>query len=391
MHIILFDDQLVDHFYPLTLTRGISQLRLGIMTIAEKWTTMGFTLIGSLVESHLDQEITNQGTNIYVNSRYLPTESLTSILEKLNPGDVLFKGSDLVAFMSDDLLSRKQMLSITEGHNSVSNELLCIKHVTDLFHLNSEEIKSDIKRINPPQHDVPEHCTVIGDKTNLFIDPTAKVVASTINVSDGPVYIGPNTEVMEGSLIKGPFALCESAILKMGAKIYGGTTIGPWSKVGGEVGNSVILGHSNKAHDGYMGNSILGEWCNLGADTNTSNLKNNYSKVRIWNYREEGFLDTDLNYCGLIMGDHSKCGINTMFNTGTVVGVNANIYGGGFIPKFIPSFSWGGSDGLTTYDLEKALNTAERVMARRKKSLTPKHKQILEHIYKWRMSFRAKN
>ena len=391
MQIILFDDQHVDQFYPLTLTRGISELRLGILTIAEKWISAGFNVQGALIEDHIQQEVNAEGAITYVNSRYLPTKELTSLLDNLNSGDVLFKDSDLVAFISDDLLSRKQILAIPQAPSNITDELTCIQQVTDLFHLNGDEIKSDIQRIKPKQSVVPDHCTIIGDANHLYIDPSAKVTASIINVSEGPVYLGPGAEIMEGCMIKGPFALCDHATVKMGAKIYGDTTIGPWSKVGGEVGNSLVLGYSNKGHDGYMGNSILGEWCNLGADTNTSNLKNNYSNVRTWNYREEGYTDTGLTFCGLIMGDHSKCGINTMFNTGTVVGVNANIYGGSFPPKFIPSFSWGGSEGLTTYDLEKAMSTAERVMARRKKSLSERDKNVLKHIFDWSKSFRAEN
>ena len=391
MQIILFDDQHVDLFYPLTLTRGISDLRLGILTISQKWNTMGLQYAGSLVEQHLQKDFHVDGSATYVNSRYLPTDELVSLLKELKSGDALFKNDDLVAFQSGDLLSRKQILSIPNAPNNVGQELQCLKYITDLFHLNGEQIKADVARLNPAQSDAPEHCTVIGDKDNLYIDPSASIVASIINVSNGPVYIGPNAEVMEGSIIKGPFALCDNSTVKMGTKIYGDTTIGPWSKIGGEVGNSLILGYSNKGHDGFMGNSILGEWCNLGADTNTSNLKNNYSNVRTWNYREEGFVDTGLTFCGLIMGDHSKCGINTMFNTGTVVGVNANIYGGSFPPKFIPSFSWGGSEGLTTYDFGKAMNTAERVMARRNKDLSEKDQAVLKHIFNWSKSFRSEN
>lgn len=214
------------------------------------------------------------------------------------------------------------------------------------------------------------------------------VNCAILNATNGPIYIGKNAEVMEGSIIRGPFALCENATLKLGAKIYGPTTVGPHSKVGGEVNNSVIFGYSNKGHDGFLGNSVLGEWCNIGADSNTSNLKNNYAEVRLWDYETQGFAKTGMQFCGLMMGDHSKCGINTMFNTGTVVGVFANIFGSGFPRNFIPSYSWGGSSGFTTYLTKKAFEVAEVVMARRQEAFTEQDKSILEHIFQETKVFR---
>ena len=219
------------------------------------------------------------------------------------------------------------------------------------------------------------------EKNQIFIEEGAKVEFSILNATEGPIYIGKDAEIMEGCLVKGPFALCENAILKMGAKIYGGTTIGPFSKVGGEINNVVILGYSNKAHDGFLGNSVIGEWCNLGADTNTSNLKNTYEDVKLWNYPLQTFINTGLQFCGLIMGDHSKCGINTMFNTGTVVGVNANVFGSGFQRNFIPSFSWGGVSGISTYDIKKAIIVAQRVYERRNLVFNDTEKDILKHVF----------
>src|SRR6185312_15433765 len=221
--------------------------------------------------------------------------------------------------------------------------------------------------------------TLIGKK--IFIEKGAKLECAVLNSTSGPIYIGKNAEVMEGAIIKGPFSLGEESTIKAGAKIYGPTTVGPHSKVGGEVNNSVVFGYSNKAHDGFLGNSVIGEWCNLGADTNNSNLKNNYSEVKLWDYAEEKPVSTGLTFCGLIMGDHSKCGINTMFNTGTVVGVSANIYGGNFPPKFVPSFSWGGADGFVTYDIGKALETAERVYERRHKEFNKTEKDIFKEVF----------
>jgi UDP-N-acetylglucosamine diphosphorylase/glucosamine-1-phosphate N-acetyltransferase len=210
-----------------------------------------------------------------------------------------------------------------------------------------------------------------------------------LNASGGFIYIGKNAEVMEGAMIRGPFSLGEHAQIKMGAKIYGATTIGPHCRIGGEVSNSVIFGCSNKAHDGFLGNAVIGEWCNLGADSNNSNLKNNYSQVKMWNYSDESFVNTGLTFCGLMMGDHSKCSINTMFNTGTVVGVSANIFGTGFPPKFVPSFSWGGSDGFKTYRLEEAIEVASRVYERRGKKLDATEQKILKHLFDATTKFRS--
>jgi UDP-N-acetylglucosamine diphosphorylase/glucosamine-1-phosphate N-acetyltransferase len=222
----------------------------------------------------------------------------------------------------------------------------------------------------------------------VFVEPGFHGENFTLNASLGPVYLGKDSEIMEGSVIRGPFALCEAAVVKMGAKIYGPTTIGPFCKVGGEINNSVLQANSNKSHDGFLGNSVLGEWCNLGADTNNSNLKNNYGEVKIWNYASRDFVGTGRQFCGLIMGDHSKCGINTMFNTGTVVGVSANIFGPGFPPTFVPSFSWGGAGGFSDYKLSKALETASRVMERRELELTREDLVILEHVFHLTKEFR---
>jgi UDP-N-acetylglucosamine diphosphorylase/glucosamine-1-phosphate N-acetyltransferase len=228
----------------------------------------------------------------------------------------------------------------------------------------------------------------LGDPSLLFLEPGAKAQASIFNTQTGPIYLGKDSEVMEGCLVRGGLALCEGAGLKMGAKIYGPTTIGPHAKVGGEVNNSVILGYSNKGHEGFLGNSVLGEWCNLGADTNNSNLKNTYDAVDIWDYAQGRYRSTGLQFCGLFMGDHAKTGINTMLNTGTVVGVAANVFGGGFPPKFIPDFSWGGAEGLTTHRLDKALQTAKAVMARRNTPLTEAAAQLLQAVFQQTKAYR---
>ena len=268
-------------------------------------------------------------------------------------------------------------------------EYIKIEHTWDIFKRNGEAIVADYKYLTNDAISEPlsKTNTVIGDG-EVFIEEGAKVECAIFNTENGPIYIGKNAQVMEGSIIRGPFALCESAIVKMAAKIYGDTTIGPHSKVGGEVGNSVIFGYSNKGHDGYLGNSVLGEWCNLGADTNTSNLKNNYAEVKLWSYEENRFLNTGQQFCGLMMGDHSKSGINTMFNTGTVVGVSANIFGGGFPRNFVPSFSWGGSSGFTTYRTNKAYEVCEKVMQRRAILFTEREQKILDHVFEISQQYR---
>ena len=251
----------------------------------------------------------------------------------------------------------------------------------DIFLKNGDQLEVDfpLLTVGKSSLDIDQSNTLIGD--SIFVEEGARVSASIINAEDGPVYIGKNAQVMEGSLIRGPFALLDNSTLKMGAKIYGPTTFGPHCKVGGEVGNSVIQGYSNKAHDGYLGNSVIGEWCNLGADTNTSNLKNNYSSVKTWNYVTETMEDSGTQYCGLTMGDHSKCGINTMFNTGTVVGVFANVFGGGFPAKFIPSFSWGESNSYSHIRKEKFFEVTKRMMERRNVQFHDSHKEYLSNYY----------
>ncbi|MEO1714969.1 MAG: glucose-1-phosphate thymidylyltransferase, partial [Bacteroidota bacterium] len=260
----------------------------------------------------------------------------------------------------------------------------------EIFSQNGAALRSDYEKLtrNRLSEALPESNTLIGPKNQLFIEPGASVEGAILNTKTGPIYIGKDAAVMEGAIIRGPFALGNNGVVKLGAKVYGPTTIGPFAKIGGEVNNSVLFGYSNKGHDGFLGNSVIGEWCNLGADTNNSNLKNNYAEVRAWNYKLEGFIPTGLQFCGLIMGDHSKCGINTMFNTGTVVGVSANIFGAGFPRNFVPSFTWGGPSGMSTYRVKKAFETAERVMVRRKKELDKVERDILEHVFRISSTYR---
>ncbi len=325
--------------------------------------------------------------NIMINASFLPNTQIIEMIKNLKEGQAIFKEEDVLAFFVKegeevDDFSKFEAVEF-EG------DIVQIQHTWDIFSKNGEAIESDFQLITKDKisQPIPEHINTINPE-DIFIEKGATLNFATLNASSGPIYIGRDAEVMEGSLVRGPFALCNNSTLKLASKIYGPTTVGPHSKVGGEVNNCVIFGYSNKGHDGFLGNSVLGEWCNLGADTNNSNLKNNYAEVRLWNYQTEGFAKTGLQFCGLMMGDHSKCGINTMFNTGTVVGVSANIFGSGFPRNFVPSFSWGGSKGIVTYKTTKAFEVAEVVMARRKEEFTDLDKAILEHVFEETKQYR---
>ena len=318
--------------------------------------------------------------NIMINASFLPTREVIEVVKNLQHNQALFSDEDVIAFYAKEGDEVKDFSNFEAIE--FEGDILKIEHTWDIFSKNGEAIAEDFNLITKDRQSQPIPATVNTiNPENIFIEKGATLNFATLNASSGPIYIGRDAEVMEGSIVRGPLALCNNAALKLGTKIYGPTTIGPYSKVGGEVNNSVLFGFSNKGHDGFLGNSVLGEWCNLGADTNNSNLKNNYAEVRLWDYQTEGFAKTGLQFCGLMMGDHSKCGINTMFNTGTVVGVSANIFGSGFPRNFVPSFSWGGSKGFVTYKTNKAFEVAEVVMARRKEEFTLKDKAILEYVF----------
>jgi UDP-N-acetylglucosamine diphosphorylase/glucosamine-1-phosphate N-acetyltransferase len=327
--------------------------------------------------------------NILINASFIPSENLVNLVKELTENQALFLDEEPIAFFTSE--EQEVDFDTYEIIQYSHKDLLRIENTWDIFSKNDEAIKRDFDLITQGRtsQPIPEK-TVAFNKEAIFIEEGAKLPLCSLNASEGPIYIGKNAEVMEGSMIRGPFALCEGATIKMASKIYSGTTVGPYSKVGGEVNNSVIFGYSNKGHDGFLGNSVIGEWCNLGADTNNSNLKNNYAEVRLWSYETENFARTGLQFCGLMMGDHSKCGINTMFNTGTVVGVSANIFGSGFPRNFIPSFSWGGSGGMTTFKTDKAFEVAKVVMSRRNIEFTETDAKILEYVFeesaKWRKS-----
>nr|MCU0351404.1 glucose-1-phosphate thymidylyltransferase [Flavobacterium sp.] len=299
----------------------------------------------------------------------------------------ILKGDEVVAFFTND--TQEEVDFDTYEIIDYNEEGIRIEHTWDIFSKNDTAIREDFELLTEGRtsQPIPKSVNVISPE-NIFIEKGAKLEFVTLNASTGPIYIGKNAEIMEGSVIRGPFALCEEAQVKLATKVYGATTVGPHCRIGGEVNNSVLFGYSNKGHDGFLGNAVLGEWCNIGADSNNSNLKNNYEEVRLWSYETEGFARTGLQFCGLMMGDHSKCGINTMFNTGTVVGVSANIFGSGFPRNFVPSFSWGGASGFTTYLTKKAFEVAKVVMSRRNVEFTEQDAKILEHVFEETKKYR---
>ena len=389
MNYILFDGSARNQLLPFTYTRPVADIRVGILTIREKWEKMlGFTT-STVTEDYLIDKfpMIEMEQNIFINASVLPTKHLVSLIQNLSENKALFIDDEPLAFFAKE--DQEIDFETFDVLPYTNDDILRIENTWDIFKLNGEAIKRDFKLLTTDRESqlIPE-MTLAFNKDQIFIEEGAVLPLCSLNANDGPIYIGKDSEIMEGSMIRGPFALCENATIKMGAKIYGATTIGPHSKIGGEVNNCVIFGYSNKGHDGFIGNSVLGEWCNIGADTNNSNLKNNYAEVRLWDYETEGFAKTGLQFCGLMMGDHSKCGINTMFNTGTVVGVSANIFGSGFPRNFIPSFSWGGSAGMITYKTDKAFEVAKVVMSRRDIAFTEVDVQILEHVFeetsKWR-------
>jgi len=382
MNYILFDGAVRNALLPLTFTKPVADLRVGILTIREKWEKWLNTTTTTITEEYLEEKypMVEMDTNIMISASFLPTSKLVTLVKNLKENQAIFKKDEVVAFFSQQ---SQDKIDFTTYHQiEFDEEIIQIKNTWDLFSNNDKAIKDDFMLITEGRksQQIPKNIQVINEE-NIFIEEDATINFSVLNASEGPIYIGKNTTIMEGSLIRGPFALCDNSTVKMGAKIYKGTTIGPYCKVGGEINNSILSGYSNKGHDGYLGNSVLGEWCNIGAGSSNSNLKNNYSEVRLWSYETDNFAKTGLQFCGLIMGDHSKCAINTMFNTGTVVGVSANIYGSNFPRNFIPSFSWGGATGFTTYQLNKATETAKLVFERRSFEFDEKEQKILRHIF----------
>jgi len=389
MSYLLFDDVSRSRLLPFTHTRPVADIRCGILTMRERWEKCLHHSTSTLTQDYLQplypaNEDAND--NIYINGGVFANSALVNSIKQLEHGQALVKGDLVIAARIstnmgniNTLLERLQQLPVIHFEGDVYS----LKNVWDLFSYNDRAIKEDYTLLTAGRTSNPIPVGVwVSGKENLFIEPGAVInPGCIINANTGPVYIGKDAELLEGVLVRGPLAVCEHGVIKMGAKIYGATTIGPGCKVGGEINNTVFFANSNKGHDGYLGNAVIGEWCNLGADTNCSNLKNNYDEVKIWSEQENKLIPTGITFCGLLMGDHSKCGINTMFNTGTVVGVSCNIFGAGFPEKFVPSFSWGGSEGMATYAFDKAMETAARMMGRRGKKLSPLEIEVYRHIF----------
>jgi len=383
MNYILFDDNRVQ-LLPLTFSRPVSKIRIGILCIDEKWIKYLSSKVSYLTEDYLSEKyhLELAQDNIWINGSVLPNKNLCDAILSLNINESLKKDGTILAYRS----SSKEVPSHTHEYQK---EVIIIRKTWQIFEFNDQCIRDDFDLLtkNKISKQLSSSNSAINPE-NIFIEEGAYVEHSILNASMGPIYIAKDAEIMEGCMVRGPFAMCQHSVLKMGAKVYGASTLGPYCKVGGEVNNSVFFGYSSKAHDGFLGNSVIGEWCNLGADTNNSNLKNNYADVKLWSYAINRFENTGLQFCGLIMADHSKCSINTMFNTGTVIGVSANIFGSGFPRNFIPSFSWGGSAGYTTYQLQKVFEVTQKVMQRRAYDFNQTEKNILSSIFELTKSYR---
>ncbi|MFN8310706.1 MAG: GlmU family protein [Chitinophagales bacterium] len=397
MAFILFDTVSTrKNLLPLTFTRPVCDCRCGILTIREKWELLLGEKTYTLTEDYLQRKFpaaNTQGISVYINGSVFPDNELQKAVCGLKEDEALISGKTLLAFVSKrPQLNHENMEAIAHSFKAIdySSTFLSIQFPYQIFSLNGEAVKRDFELLTfgKKSQQLSDSNKIIGDIHQLYLAPGAVVEGAVLNTKTGPIYIAEDAEIMEGSLIRGPFVLGEHAVVKMGAKIYGPTTIGPYCKVGGEISNSVFFAYSNKGHDGFVGNSVIAEWCNLGADTNTSNLKNNYSNVDVWNYTEGQLVEMDLQFHGMIMADHAKSGINTMFNTGTTVGVSANVFGGDFPPKFIPGFCWGGNKWLRTFTFDKALEVAARMMERRGLVLPDEDVEILKEVFnresKWR-------
>ncbi|GAB4497808.1 MAG: GlmU family protein [Saprospiraceae bacterium] len=399
MNIILFDSDARNHLLPLTATRPMGELRVGILTLRERWERLLRGSASYITQEYLQEKypIHIEDENVIVNAGIFPNEQLCRRIEELNVGDALLLDDELVAARLNEaqfehLLGEEEIHSlqgIDLGKNIPVEQL---NHLWEMTLMAKKAIPADFALLTKGRKSKPvsETNRIVGPAENVFLEEGVRMECCILNVNDGPIYIGKNAEVMEGALLRGPLAIGSDTIVKMGAKIYGATSIGPNCRVGGEVTRSILLANSNKAHDGFLGDAVLGEWCNIGADTNNSNLKNNYGEVKLWDYETERFEKTGNQFVGLIMGDHSKCGINTMFNTGTVVGVFANVFGAGFLRNFIPDFAWGGDGGgYRTYKFADACATAATVMARRNQPFTDLDKAIFYHVYDQTRKYRS--
>jgi UDP-N-acetylglucosamine diphosphorylase/glucosamine-1-phosphate N-acetyltransferase len=383
MNLILFDNPTIrQNLLPFTFTRPVATIRTGILTIAEKWEKQLSMTASFSTEAYLSKKFPAKFTNdnLWINGALCPDTNLVVAIRQLALGDALVKdGMILAVRTSHDEIPEVIAGIVPEYTSSVT----LIDQVWKIFQHNGAQIRSDFQLITEGRKSAKlsdKHTRTYAEE-NIFIEEGVITRSAILNAENGSIYLGKNSQVQEGAMIRGPFALGEGSIVNMGGKVRGDVSIGPFCKVGGEVSNSVLFGYSNKAHDGFLGCSVIGEWCNMGADSNTSNLKNNYENIKLWNYPKGGFVDTGLTFCGLMMADHTKCGINTMFNTGTVTGVSANIFGDGFPRNFIPSFAWGGAAGFSTYQFQKAMDTAAKAMERRGIQLTDIDKEIYKTVF----------
>ncbi len=389
MNYILFDGTVRNQLLPFTYTRPVADIRIGLLTIREKWEMHLGSTTSTVTEEYLSEKypMVEFQENVMINASYLPTQNLATIVKGMTEGQAIFDGDEVIAFYTKE--DEEVDFDTYDCIEYTFEDIFRIEHTWDIFSKNGRAIQEDFELLTQGRtsQPIPEtvHCM---NRDLIFLEEGATIEIGVLNATNGPIYLGKDSEVMEGSIIRGPFGLGEHSQVKMGAKIYGPTSTGPHCKIGGEVNNSVFYGYSSKGHDGFLGNSVIGEWCNLGADTNNSNLKNNYASVKLWDYESGRFANTGLQFCGLMMGDHSKCGINTMFNTGTVVGVATNIFGSGFPRNFIPSFQWGGASGFVTHLPKKAYETARIAMARRDIELSEQEEAILNHVFEETQQYR---
>jgi UDP-N-acetylglucosamine diphosphorylase/glucosamine-1-phosphate N-acetyltransferase len=385
MAIILFDDNAHQTLLPLTFTRPVADLRIGIMTIAEKWCKYLESDCSFHTQSWLKGKFptTIGAENIFINGSVCPDDTLLEAIDKLSVGESIKYDGHLVAVKLAEADAKTfDFNGQFDKAANLNHVPVIIRHPEDIFRKNDIELRKDFALLTKGRTSATVSKTNVIIGNDFFAEDGAIAECSTFNTTNGPIYLAANTEVWEGCHIRGAFAICEHSQVKMGAKIYGATTVGPYSRVGGELNNAVIWGYSSKGHEGYLGNAVLGEWCNIGADSNNSNLKNNYDDVKLWDYTTQRFRKTGLQFCGLIMADHAKCAINTMFNTGTVVGVSANVFGAGFPRNFVPDFSWGGAQGYEVYSIKKMFATAEKVFARRDHRNFDEHEQeILKKVF----------
>lgn len=388
-HLILFDDPAIrTALLPFTFTRPVADIRVGIVTLAEKWEMRLGLKAAFLTETYLQGKypFTAQQDNLYINGALCPTDLLIETINTLQPNEKLVAADGmLIALRTENVITSAQDLINTSGQSYTFYEPIpTIRQLWSLIVANSTQLLSDFNcitsgRISQPITDPYTRCYA---PENIFIEEGVTIRAAILNAEDGPIYLGRNSSISEGSVLIGPCSIGEGTMVHYNSKIRKNTTAGPYCKVGGEIGNSILFANSGKGHEGYLGDSVVGEWCNLGAGTNTSNLKNDYSSVKLYNYATRGLVDTGRQFCGLMMGDFTKAGIGTMFNTGTVVGVNVNIFGNGISPKHIPSFSWGGAiDGFSTYRLEKALQVAAEAFKRRGRVFDESEEKILRTIF----------